>query len=62
MVVADLVLTLLSYVAHNERDNIRQRQTEGIFAAKARGVRFGRPIKSLLKISAIWSSNGNMAS
>ena len=43
--IADLVLTLLSYVAHNERDNIRQRQTEGISAAKARGVRFGRPKK-----------------
>jgi DNA invertase Pin-like site-specific DNA recombinase len=41
--IADLVLTLLSYVAHNERENIRQRQAEGIAAAKARGVRFGRP-------------------
>ena len=43
--IADLVLTLLSYVAHNERDNIRQRQAEGISAAKMRGVHFGRPIK-----------------
>ena len=43
--IADLVLALLSYVAHNERDNIRQRQAEGISAAKARGIRFGRPIK-----------------
>jgi len=43
--IADLVLTLLSFVAQNERENIRQRQAEGIAAAKARGVRFGRSIK-----------------
>ena len=36
---------MLSFVAHNERENIRQRQAEGIAAAKARGVRFGRPAK-----------------
>ena len=41
--LADIVLALLSYVAENERVNIRQRQAEGIAAAKARGVRFGRP-------------------
>ena len=41
--IADLVLQLLSYVAQLERDNIRQRQAEGIAAAQARGVRFGRP-------------------
>jgi DNA invertase Pin-like site-specific DNA recombinase len=41
--VADLVLEVLSFVAENERVNIRQRQAEGIAAAKARGVRFGRP-------------------
>ena len=40
--IADIVLQLLSYVAENERENIRQRQTEGIAASKARGVRFGR--------------------
>ena len=40
--ISDLVLTLLSYVAENERANIKQRQAEGIAAAKARGVRFGR--------------------
>lgn len=40
--ISDLVLALLSYVAENERENIRQRQAEGIAAAKARGVRFGR--------------------
>lgn len=41
--IADLVLQLLSYVAQVERDNIKQRQAEGIASAKARGVRFGRP-------------------
>ena len=41
--IADLVLQLLSFVAENERINIRQRQAEGIAAAKKRGVRFGRP-------------------
>ncbi len=40
--ISDLVLTLLSYVAENERANIRQRQAEGIALAKARGVHFGR--------------------
>jgi DNA invertase Pin-like site-specific DNA recombinase len=42
--IADLVLQILSFVAHSERDSIRRRQAEGIAAAKARGVRFGRPI------------------
>lgn len=41
--IADLVLQILSYVAQNERENIRQRQREGIAAAKRQGVRFGRP-------------------
>lgn len=41
--LSDIVLSLLSYVADNERINIRQRQAEGIAAAKARGIRFGRP-------------------
>ena len=45
--IADLVLQVLSFVAQNERENIRQRQAEGIFAAKKRGVRFGRPQKVL---------------
>lgn len=40
--IADLVLQLLSFVAQNEREIIRQRQAEGIAAAKARGVKFGR--------------------
>ncbi len=41
--IADLVLQVLSFAAENERSNIRQRQREGIDAAQARGVRFGRP-------------------
>ena len=41
--ISDLVLGIFSYVAENERTNIRQRQAEGIAAAKLRGVRFGRP-------------------
>ncbi|WP_201754777.1 recombinase family protein [Pseudoflavonifractor sp. 60] len=41
--LSDIVLQVLSFVAENERTNIRQRQREGIAAAKARGVRFGRP-------------------
>ncbi len=45
--VADLVLQILSYVAQTERENIRQRQMEGIAAAKQRGVRFGRPRKQV---------------
>lgn len=41
--ISDIVLALLSFVAENERTNIRQRQAEGIAAAKAKGVKFGRP-------------------
>ena len=41
--IADLVLQILSFVAQNERENIRKRQEQGIEAAKERGVRFGRP-------------------
>lgn len=43
--IADLVLQVLSFVAQNERENIRMRQAEGIAAAKRRGVRFGRKAK-----------------
>ncbi len=43
--IADLVLQVLSFVAQNERENIKKRQEEGIRAAKLRGVEFGRPIK-----------------
>ena len=45
--IADIVLQLLSYVAQTEREFIHQRQAEGIAAAKARGVKFGRPYKEL---------------
>lgn len=43
--IADLVLQILSFVAQNERENIKKRQAEGIAAAKAKGVPFGRPKK-----------------
>lgn len=42
--IADLTLQILSFVAQKERENIRQRQAEGIAAAKERGVQFGRPV------------------
>jgi len=45
--IADLVLQILSFVAENERANIRKRQAEGIAAAKAKGVKFGRPAADL---------------
>lgn len=47
MFIADLVLQILSYVAQTERENIRQRQAEGIAEAKRRGVRFGRAEKPI---------------
>lgn len=60
--VADLVLTIVSYFAELERDAIHQRQAEGIAAAKAKGVRFGRtPMKkpeSFSKIHAEWQKGG----
>ena len=56
--IADLVLQILSYVAQTERENIRQRQAEGIAAAKLKGVRFGRPPKpvppSFSVVRACW--------
>ena len=42
--IADLVLQILSFVAQSERENIKKRQTEGIAAARARGVHLGRPV------------------
>ena len=45
--IADLVLQILSFVAQSERDKIKERQAQGIAAAKARGVRFGRPEKTV---------------
>lgn len=43
--IADIVLQLLSFVAQNERETIHERQAEGIAAARARGVKFGAPVK-----------------
>ena len=45
--VSDIVLQILSFVAQNERENIKKRQAQGIAAAKMRGVKFGRPIKQV---------------
>ena len=54
--IADIVLQLLSYVAQTEREFIRQRQAEGIAAAKAKGVRFGRrPLEKPVEFDDIWS-------
>ena len=58
--ISDIVLALLSYVAESERHNIKQRQEEGIRAAKKRGVQFGRPTKPLpenfAEVYEKWSS------
>jgi DNA invertase Pin-like site-specific DNA recombinase len=55
LLIADLVLQILSYVAQTERDFIRKRQAEGIAVAKSNGVRFGRPKKQRPKdFSRIW--------
>ncbi len=43
--IADLVLQVLSFIAQNERENIRKRQEQGIKAAMLKGVKFGRPVK-----------------
>ena len=45
--LSDIVLQVLSFVAENERSNIRQRQAEGIAAAKQNGTKFGRPKKEM---------------
>ena len=45
--ISDLVLQILSFCAHSERDSIKKRQAEGIAAARARGVRFGRPLREI---------------
>lgn len=49
MLITDIVLKLLGYVAERERDNIKTRQAEGIASAKTRGVKFGRPIAEIPK-------------
>ena len=60
--IADIVLQLLSYVAQTEREFIHQRQAEGIAAAKANGVRFGRPLieqpESFPAVKVLWASGG----
>ncbi len=56
--MADLVLQILSFVAENERENIRKRQEQGIAAAKKRGVRFGRPEAPMQIILVKSSKNG----
>ena len=57
--IADLVLQILSFVAQSERENIRKRHTEGIAAAKTRGVRFGRPEvpipESFVRVAMQWN-------
>lgn len=59
--LSDIVLQVLSFVAENERTNIRQRQAEGIAAAKAKGVKFGRPEKEIptdfAEIVKLWEQN-----
>ena len=45
--IADIVLQILSFVAQSERENIKRRQAEGIAAAKAKNIRFGRPEKKV---------------
>lgn len=58
--IADLILQILSFVAQNERENIKRRQAEGIAAAKKKGVKFGRPEMPLpdnfYDIYAAWES------
>ena len=59
--IADLVLQILSYVAQIERENIRQRQAEGIRIAKEKGVKFGRPVMDIPEnfdsIYNLWENN-----
>lgn len=62
MFIGDIVLQVLSFVAENERENIRLRQAEGIAAAKARGVKFGRPHKEydinlMNELAEKWKNN-----
>lgn len=60
--ISDMVLQILSYVAQTERENIRQRQKEGIAAARMRGVRFGRPHKEIPqnfeRLCMMWKEGG----
>lgn len=60
--LSDIVLQILSFVAENERRNIKQRQAEGIALAKEKGVKFGRPEKPLpsgfTEMCELWQSGG----
>ena len=64
--LSDIVLQVLSFVAEKERTNIRQRQAEGIAAAKAKGVKFGRPLKPLPhnfhEVHRAWRAKNNCVS
>lgn len=60
ILISDIVLQLLSYVAQTEREFIHQRQAEGIAAAKARGVRFGPKKKSMPDEFAYYADLWNM--
>jgi DNA invertase Pin-like site-specific DNA recombinase len=57
--LADIVLQILSFVAQNEREDIRKRQAEGIKAARIRGIHLGRPVKKLpnnfMELANLWS-------
>lgn len=60
--ISDMVLQILSYVAQTERENIKQRQMEGIAAARLRGVRFGRPRMTIPgnfeSVCCLWKKGG----
>ena len=58
ILISDIVLQFLSYVTQTERENIRQRQMEGIAAAKARGVRFGRKLRLRRRILRLCIGSG----
>lgn len=60
--IADLVLQILSFVAESERNNIRERQAQGIAAARARGVHLGRRPRPLPKIFLFWLMPGGRES
>jgi len=60
--ISDIILSILGYVAEQERLNIKARQAEGIKTAKAKGVRFGRPTKEIQaqKVAALLATDDNM--
>lgn len=60
--ISDIILSILGYVAEQERQNIKTRQAEGIKTAKAKGVKFGRPTKEIQaqRVAALLATDGNM--